>query len=186
MNNIHNRKAFPHSARITNDAANARESQSGLGDMILRGEYDLVQESSSQPAIILEAKVKLPTASESKGLGTGELDAGAAVEIGRTVRGNYFYGKFGYTVVGEPSGADFDNPLLYEGGIGFPVSREFYLTASLEGRTSIDDNVDNPLDAVLSGNYRLRPDLSLNGFLSLGLSDGSPDFAIGIGFLQKY
>lgn len=185
-NNRANRKAFPPSMTIVNDASEARDSESGLGDILLRGEVDLLEESQKTPALIMEGKIKLPTASESKGLGTGEPDAGVAAELGRTVNGNYFYGRFGYTVVGEPSGADFNNIFLYEAGIGLPAPQEIYLNFSLEGRTAIDDQVDNPLEAVASWTYRLRPDLSLNGYFLIGLSDGSPDFGLGAGFLQKF
>jgi hypothetical protein len=136
--------------------------------------------------LILEANLKLPTASESKGLGTGGLDAGIAAELGRTVDKHYFYGRLGYIIVGEPSGESFDNPFLYEAGTGFEASPELYLNLSLEGRTAIDDGVDNPLEAVVSGTYDIEPGLSLNGYFLVGLSDGSPDFGLGVGFLQKF
>lgn len=168
------------------DAPGARDSESGLGDIFLKGEYDLLMEPLNGFDLVLEGNVKLPAASESKGLGTGELDVGIAAEPGRTLGGIYYYCRVGYTAVGEPSGADFNNPFLYEGGMGFDASQDLYMTLSLEGRTSIDDGVDNPLEAVLSGDYRLRPDLSLNGCLLVGLSDGSPDLGLGVGLLQKF
>lgn len=185
-NNRANRKAFSPSTVIVTDTAEARDSESGLGDVILRGEVDLLQESRNRPAVILEGKVKLPTASESKGLGTGEPDIGIAAEVGHTVNRHYYYGRLGYTLVGEPSGADFDSPFLYEAGTGFSLNPDLYLNVSLEGSTSIDDDIDNPLEAVIGGSYRIRPDLSLNGYFLVGLSDGSPDFGLGLGFLQRY
>jgi hypothetical protein len=172
--------------RGRNIRSSATNSESGLGDIILRGEVDLLQEMGDTPALTVEGKVKLPTASESKGLGTGELDYGITFELGKTVDRNYFYGRLGYTVVGEPSGADFNNPFLYEAGVGLRLSPELSLNLSLEGRTAIDDQVDNPLEAVAGGTYRLRSDLSLNGYFLVGLSDGSPDYGLGVGFLQKF
>jgi hypothetical protein len=193
MNNIDNRRTVSGSGMMMGgstgamgDASAAKDRESGLGDVVLRGEMDLLLETMDNFALVLEGSVKLPTASESKGLGTGEVDAGIAVELGRYAGSTYYYGRVGYTAVGEPSGADFDNPFLYEGGLGFNASPEVYLSFSLEGRTSIDDDVDNPLEAVVSGDYRLRRDLSLYGYLLAGLSDGSPDFGLGIGFLQKF
>ncbi len=186
MNNIDNRRTFSGSGMMMGDAPGAKDRESGLGDVVLRGEVDFFLEAMDNFALVLEGSVKLPTASESKGLGTGKADAGIAVELGRYAGSTYCYGRVGYTAVGEPSGADFDNPFLYEGGIGFNLNPEFYLTLSLEGRTSIDDDVDNPLETVASGDYRLRRDLSLNGYLLMGLSDGSPDFGLGVGFLQKF
>ncbi len=163
----------------------SRDSESGWGDIILQGEYALLLEPMDSFNFLLEGTVKLPTASESKGLGTGETDVGLAAELGRTVNQVYYFGRLGYTVVGEPSGINFDNPFLYEGGISFPINPQFYLTLSLEGSTSIDDDLDDPLEGVVSGDYQWGADLSLNGFFLVGLSDGSPDYGIGIGFSKR-
>ena len=181
-----NRKAFPRGMHISRDAAEARDSASGLGDILLQGEYLLVPETDTAPAVRLSAEIKLPTASESKGLGTGEADGGLAVEVGRTVDRQYYYGRLGYTVVGEPSGADFTNPFSYEVGTSFEASPRLLVHLALQGRTSIDDRVDDPLELVGGGEYRLRRDLSLNGYLGLGLSDGSPDVGLGVGLLRRF
>lgn len=161
-------------------------SRSGLGDLLLLGEYDALIETLDRPALVLGGKLKLPTASEDKGLGTGEVDVGATLELGKTVNHLYYYGRLGYTLIGEPSKTDFDDPLLYEAGIGYEVNRDFFLAFSVVGETSIDDKVDNPLELAVIGNYGLPSALNLNGYLSLGLSDGSPDFGIGVGLLQKF
>jgi hypothetical protein len=162
------------------------DSRSGLGDLLLLGEYDALVEAVNRPALVLGGKIKLPTASEDKGMGTGEVDAGITVELGKTIDRLYYYGRLGFTVIGEPSGTDFDNPFLYEGGIGYDVNPDFFLTFSLMGETSIDDDVDNLLELSAIGNYGLPSALNLNGYFSVGLSDGSPDFGIGIGLLQKF
>jgi hypothetical protein len=52
------------------------KSQSGIGDLVLKGGYIILQEKELAPEIRPEAYVKLPTADEHKGLGTGEFDGG--------------------------------------------------------------------------------------------------------------
>ncbi len=186
MNYFQNPETFRDSSMMMRGSSDVRGSESGLGDIVLRGEYDLLFEPVSPFNLVIDGIVKFPTASESKGLGTGKMDVGFSAEVGRTINNLYYYGRFGYMVVGEPSGADFNNPFLYGGGIGFDVNPDLYLTLSLQGSTSIDNNVDNPLEAVASGDYRLQRDLSLNGYFLLGLSDGSPDIGVGVGFLRKF
>lgn len=61
--------------------------------------------------------------------------------------------------------------------MGFGLTPGFYMALLLQGSTSID--------AVVGGDYQLRPGLSLNGYLLVGLSDSSPDFGLGIGLLDK-
>lgn len=49
-------------------------TDSGLGDLILRGRYYVVEESSILPLVALTGKIKFPTADADRGLGTGEFD----------------------------------------------------------------------------------------------------------------
>src|SRR2546428_11694138 len=50
-------------------------TEHGLGDVLLKGQYVLVEEKSVLPEIAPYLKIKFPTADQSKGLGTGEFDA---------------------------------------------------------------------------------------------------------------
>ena len=56
-------------------------TDSGLGDIILRGRYYLVEESGFVPLVAITGRVKLPTADADRGLGTGEFDEGAGLEL---------------------------------------------------------------------------------------------------------
>ena len=57
----------------------------GIGDVILRGRYYLVEEQDYVPLIAVTARLKLPTANASQGLGTGEFDHGYGVEISKLI-----------------------------------------------------------------------------------------------------
>lgn len=164
----------------------AMNTESGPGDIILRGEYNLLPETATKPALFFSGDVKLPTADESRGLGTGKWDAGLSVEVGKTVQGTYLYGRLGYTFLGEPDGLNLDDPIRFEGGVGRKVLPQLYLNAFLAGSSAVDSSFEDPLSAGLNGDLRLRDDLSLTGALALGLSDGSPDYGFGIGFLQRF
>src|SRR4029453_16353046 len=56
----------------------------GMGDVVIRGRYYVVDERGWLPTIALRAHVKAPTAKVEQGLGSGELDEGAGLEISRT------------------------------------------------------------------------------------------------------
>jgi len=65
----------------TRGAAGAREVNSGFGDMVLKGRYYVVDDpgpDSWLPTLAPFLKLKLPTADENKGLGTGEVDWASA------------------------------------------------------------------------------------------------------------
>jgi hypothetical protein len=53
-------------------------SASGLGDIVLSAAYSAYYDPATTLGLDLTGKVKLPTADESEGLGTGELDVASA------------------------------------------------------------------------------------------------------------
>ena len=73
----------------------------------MRGRYYVLDERAWYPTIALRAHVKVPTASEEKGLGTGRADEGVGVEVSRTIgRGLMAMVDGGYTVIGDRPGFD--------------------------------------------------------------------------------
>src|SRR5262249_23301885 len=60
------------------------QTEDGLGDLLLKGEYVLPQEQQSLPEITASVKIKFPTADENKGLGTGEFDETIGVSFSKT------------------------------------------------------------------------------------------------------
>src|SRR5262249_29961350 len=57
-----------------------RVTHTGLGDMIFKGRYYLMEEREYLPSIDAVGEIKFPTASRSKNLGTGEFDEGLSLE----------------------------------------------------------------------------------------------------------
>ena len=60
----------------------------GIGDLILRGRYYLVDERKLIPTIAVTGRFKIPTADSIRGLGTGEFDEGAGVEVSKKLFGH--------------------------------------------------------------------------------------------------
>src|SRR5712691_2795165 len=55
-------------------------TEDGLGDVLLKGQYVLLEEKSVLPEIGPYLKIKFPTADKSRGLGTGEYDETVGVD----------------------------------------------------------------------------------------------------------
>ena len=71
----------------TTTTSNRRDSsESGLGDITLTGGYILVEESQRMPRIRPTLYLKIPTADEDKGLGTGEFDFGPGLTLGKWLK----------------------------------------------------------------------------------------------------
>lgn len=69
----------------TTRIAGQKVTTTGIGDVILRGRYYLVEEQDYVPLIAVTARLKLPTANASQGLGTGEFDHGYGVEVSKLI-----------------------------------------------------------------------------------------------------
>ncbi|MHC4703466.1 MAG: transporter, partial [Planctomycetota bacterium] len=161
---------------------------SGLGDVILKGRYYAVEQDGPLPYIDLVGSIKIPTADEDKGLGTGETDFTWMVEFARRLKkkGWIALAEIGYTFVGEPSGFDVDNRWLYSLGLAYEYDPKITLSGYIDGRTAIFEGNDDPLSILLIGEYKLRPDLRFDTMLEVGLSDGAPDFGITFGVRKRF
>ena len=160
---------------------------SGLGDIIFKGRYYAVEQDGPLPFIDLVGSIKLPTADDDKGLGTGEADFTALAEFARRLEDEAWVvlGELGYTFVGEPSGYDVDNRWLYSIGLAYELDPKVTLSGYLDGRTAIFEGNDDPLSILLIGEYKVRPDLRLDTLLELGLNDGAPDLALTFGLRKR-
>ncbi|MBI4712942.1 MAG: transporter [Planctomycetes bacterium] len=50
--------------------------ENGLGDVVLKSKYRIMEETASRPAFLLKPTLKLPSGNEDKGLGSGKPDTG--------------------------------------------------------------------------------------------------------------
>lgn len=164
------------------------DSGSGLGDIILKGRYYAIAQAGLIPYIDLVGSIKLPTADEDKGLGTGKTDFTCMVEFARRLKNNDWIAlaEVGYTFVGDPSGFDADNRWLYSVGLAHEFTSKTTLSGYIDGRTAIFESNDDPLSILLIGEYKFRTDLRFDTLLEVGLNDGAPDFGITFGLRKRF
>ena len=171
--------------RLTSKTGGQSTTETGMGDIILRGDMALISEGKSGFSLDGAMAVKLPTADEAKGLGTGETDYGTFVSLHQRFQEIKFSFMAGYIKTGDPSSFDYNDIYLY----GFGVSRLFGRTniySSFEGRRSIIPGTKNPQELVFGFFYILNNWYSLKGNVSFGLNDGTQDFGSNIGLLRWF
>lgn len=157
-------------------------TNSGLGDIDVSGRYYLVDEAAGAPAIDLMMAIKLPTADESKGLGTGEFDVGFGLEMSKWLDSRYaFYLDWSYLLAGDPEDVNLNNQIAYDIGAGVKVFPKFLASVFYEEATPLLGETSSSRSLALRGNYRLDRARRLLGGLSLGLSSGAPDFSLTAG-----
>lgn len=162
-------------------------AESGLGDIMLSAGYTLKLDGPRSFDLALAGRLKLPTASKSKGLGTGELDEGVGLEFAKEITPALTLLSDGYyTIVGDPAGIDLNNEVMLDVGFYTPLLKNLGLTVLYETRSAILDGNADPRSVSGTLSYSGKDSLQFAGGVTLGMSDGSPSLGIGAGFSGKF
>jgi peptidoglycan-associated lipoprotein len=149
---------------LVNEFPGARQSWSGnqLGDLLIGGKASLLSEQRQNPlALAIRGTVKLPTADEEEGAGTGKMDwffdAVASKEIARRVE---LAGFTGLALRGDPVGLDLSNGLRWGIGAGFPSRSRLRLTTEFYGEYDFHSDVIAAPGAIVAADGTSAPFLS--------------------------
>ena len=167
--------------------ASVTRTESGLGDVLLKGQYVLLEERPTFPEISPYLKVKFPTADEDRGLGTGEFDETLGVDLTKTFLERLVaYLTLAYTFIGSPSGTELHKSFAWSVGAAYLVATPFSIFAFLDGATALAAGQEDPLELRVGAEYRLTKALRLSGSAGAGLSSGSPNYDLMGGFAVRF
>ena len=154
--------------------------ESGLGDIVLSATYALLHGRSSTTGVDLTGKVKLPTADESRGLGTGEADYALLVDAYQAFDRVTGFGGVGYHVLGDAPGLPLHNVWSANLGVSYKLDERADTGAMLEGRERPAAGLSRQLDLVGFYVRKLESAWKAQAYALIGLSDGSPDWGFGL------
>lgn len=140
--------------------------ESGFGDVHFAVKYSILHSQEQAIGLGVMAFVKLPTADEDKSLGTGETDYGVRVLLTKPLEPMTIHANVGYTMVGEPEGADWDDVIDYGVGVNFPNDADdgnwFQMIGEVNGANSPDPDSPDFLDLTLGGRYHFSKQFHAN------------------------
>jgi hypothetical protein len=154
-------------------------SNSGIGDIVLEAGYLFGTADSSLPYIELVGKIKLPTADEDKGLGTGKTDFSVQADAFKTIEDLTVFGTLGFKVFGDPAGFNLNNAVFISAGASQRMNRAFSFGGSLDWREATSRFSSDRLELSPFASYHLTESMRLTGYGVVGLSNGSPDLGGG-------
>lgn len=158
-------------------------SETGVGDTTVSVERAFRRIGGSSVYVEVQARARLPSGDEKKGLGVGVVDYGVNTEVGISKRGGGLYISGGYRFLGEPdSGVDRQDGATAGVGGWFPVGDRVRLGAFANWREASIEGNDDPANAGAYVSYRASERLRVTFTASGGLSDASPDFIAGVRF----
>lgn len=130
---------------LTNKTGGASTTESGIGDIILHGGTVLVPEGEDGLSLYGSLAAKLPTADETKGLGTGKTDYGAFLTLHKRIESIKLFFMGGYIITGNHPRINYNDIYLYGVGVSKVFGRTDLYT-SLEGRRATIPGADSPLN----------------------------------------
>ena len=160
-------------------ASTGRRTESGLGDIVLSGFYNLMDERKGGLGLDVGAKVKLPTADDTRGLGTGELDYAAQLDFFKPFDATTLFGSIGYRVYGDPAGQTLKDVFYTSIGASYRMSSQQSIGVAYDYRPAIVNGGGKVSEATLFFSNRLSPEWKLQLYGVVGFADASPDAAIG-------
>ena len=156
-------------------------TESGLGDVIAAATiYDVVYSSRLDLAMDLTGRVKLGTADEEKGLGTGEQDYTLQADVYRFFDTLTLFGTLGYKFRGQPDGVDIDDVLLGSFGGIYRISDFSRLGFAYDYRQSSLPDGDAVSELSVFAARDVNDGLRLELYLIGGFSNSSPDWGAGV------
>lgn len=158
--------------------------RTGWGDLNLSATYTIPPAILDDFEVRISGVAKVPIASERKRLSTGQADMGMSVDISRQVGVLTPFVTVGYLSVGQPVGYTLYDTTSVSAGSSLELSDNLVAVVSYDY-----DSADGPLVTAAQSLFTslswVREDgVTLTGFGTVGLSDGSPDMAVG--FLVSY
>jgi Putative MetA-pathway of phenol degradation len=155
-------------------------SESGLGDIVLSAAYSAYYDPASTLGLDLTGKLKLPTADESKGLGTGEPDFAFLVDLYRTFDRVTGFGGVGYHVMGDSPELPLENAWSANLGATYRLDARTSAGALLEGRQRVVPGGSRIRELMAFWTRRLEGEWRSQIYGLIGLADGSPDWGFGL------
>ncbi len=167
-----------------------RRTESGWGDVTLRGEYYLLRGSSTSPWVIGVARVTLPTGDEEKGLGSGGTDVELAASVIQRVGRVNWFADIGYTFAGSSGDLDPRNQLRLGAGGSVPFGTDqrhsYYIY--LENRTSRYSRLEakRSIAVGVSTAFTQAKRVRLSGSMFFGLTDSTEDVGFYVSLGRRY
>ena len=156
------------------------KGENGFGDSALKIKYRLVDQKDWIPSFALSGTLKLPTASESKGLGSGKADFNInTIFTWNLSKRLQLYANLGYTFIGE-HGAE--NELNYSLAGQLSLSDKWALVGEIIRVNNFNGHKrDDPFSGLVGTQYLITESLVWDVGLGIGMNKASSDFRLRTG-----
>ena len=148
--------------------------RTGFGDTVLSLKYRFLEQGVHTPALGLYYTTKVPSASVSQGLGSGEFDHSLSLLVSKDVHPVHFDFNFTPFFAGRPTHPGFDHNYGFALAGWAPVFSRLNVTVEGYGASSLNAETPGFASTTLAFSYALRPRVVLDTGLDIGVTSGAP------------
>ena len=152
----------------------AEGTASGLGDTTLSATY------AAYPGIDLTGKVKIATADPDQGLGTGEHDAAALIDVYKTFDRVTLFAGLGYHMLGSSPDIPLDNVWSGTFGGSYRIDQRDSAGLAFDARQRVSPSASPQRELTAFWERKLDRAWKAQVYILKGFADGSPDFGAGL------
>lgn len=154
-------------------------AESGLGDLTLSATRRFNPVAGGL-VVAATARAKLPTASDARGLGTGEADYYGQLDFYESFGTVTPFVSLGYAVLGDNAAYQLEDGPYVSTGAHFRVDDRTVVSAALDWRHRFIAGGDPGADAMLAVTHDFSPRWRVMAYALKGFTDASPDFGGGV------
>lgn len=175
---------------LNREGGGVSSQEQGLGDVLIRGGYRFLPETEDGWSLDGEGALKLPTASDTKGLGTGRTDVGGFLSLHQRM------GIFQWTLMGgwiqatstkETAATSGLNAGAYD--VGLSGTWDFDHTRwglSFEARGATYQGLPGAKEISLDVFHPVSSVWGIKAVLTAGLTDGGPRQSVGVAIVRIF
>lgn len=168
------------------DRSRGSSSASGIGDVVAAATWNAHYDQASLLGIDLTGKLKLGTADEREGLGTGENDFSFGADLYKTIDRTTLFAGLGYTIFGDPPGFRLNNGFYWSLGASWKLPPRETIGFSLDGRQEVAPGAGDQRELTGFWSRDLDGRWKAQAYFLVGFADGSPDWGGGLTFARPF
>ena len=154
-------------------------SRDGIGDVVIAAGYGYFPDGGIIPAVELSGRIKIGTADEEQGLGTGEEDYTIQLDLSKNVGRVTPFAAVGYRFIGDPPEVKFNNKIFASAGLSLSLGRRFSMGLAYDWAQSAVPGSPDIQEIAPFGSIKLTEHLAFDPYAVIGLSNSSPDWGLG-------
>jgi hypothetical protein len=157
-----------------------RQTRDGLGDVIAGVTYRFDPPLPWFPYLDATLKAKFPTASASRGLGTGEFDTTLQLDATKPFGALSVFGNVAYRFVGDPPGTSFQNTAAASIGIDWRIARPISVGGYYSWRQTASRSLGDAHEVASYASWSVGHGFTIGPYVLVGLSTAAPDVEAGL------